>query len=139
MSFLLDTNVVSEWVKPEPHPGVIGWLAAVDEEQVFLSVITLAEVRHGIERIAPGSRRDRLDHWLREDLPLRFTGRVLPIDAAVADAWGKLVALSLSRGKPLQAMSAFLAATARVHSLTLVTRNVSDFAVLGLPVFNPWA
>ena len=139
MSFLLDTNVVSEWVKPEPHRGVIAWLAGAEESQVFLSVVTLAELRHGIARMAAGIRRDRLDQWLREELPPRFGQRMLPVDAAVADAWGALVALSSSRGRPMQAMDAFLAATASVHGFTLVTRNVSDFAVLGLPVFNPWA
>ena len=72
MSFLLDTNVVSEWVKPRPHPGVITWLAEADEDRVFLSVVTLAELRHGVERMAAGSRRARLDVWLREELPLRF-------------------------------------------------------------------
>ena len=87
MSFLLDTNVVSEWVKPRPHQGVIAWLAEADEDRVFLSVVTLAELRHGIERMAAGSRRERLDVWLREELPLRFEKRVLSIDAAVADAW----------------------------------------------------
>ena len=139
MSFLLDTNVVSEWVKPEPHRRVIAWLAEAEESQVFLSVVTLAELRHGIARMAAGIRRDRLDQWLREELPARFGQRILPVDAAVADAWGALIALSSSRGRPMQAMDAFLAATASVHGLTLVTRNVSDFAVLGLPVFNPWA
>lgn len=139
MSFLLDTNVISEWAKPEPHSGVIAWLAHVEESQVFLSVVTLAEVRHGIARMPSGIRRDRLDLWLREELPARFVHRVLPIDVEIADAWGLLIAQSSSRGRPLQAMDAFLAATASVHGLTLVTRNVSDFAVLGLPVFNPWA
>ena len=74
MSFLLDTNVVSEWVRPQPDPGVVGWLAQVDEDRVFLSVITLAELRYGIQRMATGSRRDRLDRWLRDELPIRFDG-----------------------------------------------------------------
>ena len=92
MSFLLDTNVVSESTKPRPNPGVVAWLAAVDEDNVFLSVITLTELRYGVERLAQGRRRKQLDRWLQQDLPLRFEGRILPIDALVADTCGKLVA-----------------------------------------------
>ena len=136
MSFLLDTNVVSEWVKPQPHPGVANWLAAIDEDRVFLSVVTLAELRHGIDRLEPGKRRDRLDAWVREELPVRFEKRVLPIDAPISDVWGRIVARS---HRTLHAMDAFLAATAEVHDLTLVTRNVSDFEVLGRTLLNPWA
>jgi predicted nucleic acid-binding protein len=106
---------------------------------VFLSVVTFAELRHGIERMANGSRRDRLDVWLREELPLRFEKRVLSIDAAVADAWGKIVSRCQSQGRSIHAMDAFLAAAADVHNLTLVTRNVSDFEPLGGTLFNPWA
>ena len=101
MSFLLDTNVVSEWVKPRPEPRVVAWLAAVDEDRVFISVVTLAELRHGIDRLAPGSRRARLEHWLRGELPLRFEGRVLPIDAVVADTWGEIVARRERAGRPM--------------------------------------
>ena len=123
MSFLLDTNVVSEWVKPRPDPGVIAWLAQADEDRTFLSVITLAELRHGIERMAEGSRRRRIDSWLRDELPLRFEDRVLAIDDAVADAWGKVMAQREAGGRRIAPMDAFLAATAQVHGLTVVTRN----------------
>lgn len=139
MSFLLDTNVVSEWVKPRPNAGVMRWLAGVDEDSVFLSIVTLAELRHGIERLATGSRRNRLDEWLRNDLVLRFDGRVLPIEEETADAWGRLVARREAQGRPINAMDALLAATALVHSLTLVTRNDSDFASSVKTMVNPWA
>jgi predicted nucleic acid-binding protein len=138
MSFLLDTNVVSEWMKPRPNPGVVAWLAEVDEDRVFLSVITLAELRYGIERMAPGHRRKRLDEWLEEELPLRFEGRILTIDRAVADACGKVVARSEAMGHRLEAMDAFIAATAEVHRLTVVTRNASDFQSTVKGVMNPW-
>ena len=98
MSFLLDTNVVSEWVKPRPDPSVVAWLAAVDEDQVFISVVTLAELRYGIERMRSSIRRNRLAQWLRDDLPIRFDGRVLSIDPIVADAWGKVVAPARPQG-----------------------------------------
>jgi len=138
VSFLLDTNVVSEWMKPHPNPGVVTWLVDVDEDRVFLSVITLTELRYGIERMPPGHRRKRLDEWLGEELPLRFEGRILAIDGAVADACGKLVARREALGRRMEALDAFLAATAEVHRLTLVTRNTSDFQPTVKDVLNPW-
>ncbi len=138
MSFLLDTNVVSEWTKPRPNHGVVAWLAEVDEDRLFLSVITLTELRYGIERMAAGNRRKQLSEWLEEDLPLRFEGRVLSIDPRVADACGKIVARSEALGRRMEAMDAFIAATAEVHRLTVVTRNASDFKSLVRSVLNPW-
>ena len=138
MSFLLDTNVVSEWVKPRPDPGVVAWLADVDEDRVFISVITLAELRHGIERMGDGARRRRLDEWLRYELPERFEGRVLFIDDAVADAWGLLVADRETAGRRIGPMDAFIAATAQVHELSVVTRNTADFKLSVPGVVNPW-
>ncbi len=138
MNFLLDTNAVSEWVKPRPNPGLIRWMESADEDRVFLSVISLAELRYGIERMPAGARRVRLDHWLRDELPLRFEGRILSVDETVAEAWGKTVSRSESLGRPTAAMDAFLSATAEVHHLTLVTRNVSDFPMLKA-VLNPWS
>ena len=137
MSFLLDTNAVSEWVKPRPNPGLIGWMESTDEDRVFISVVTLAELRYGVERLVAGARRRRLEEWLGRELPLRFEGRMLPVDADVAEAWGKTVSRSEAMGRPIGAMDAFLAATAEVHQLTLVTRDVSDFKVLKT-VMSPW-
>ena len=138
MSFLLDTNVVSEWTKPQPNAGVITWLEAVDEDRVFLSVATLAELRHGIERLASGARRRKLDGWLREELPLRFEARILPVTVEVADEWGRVIARCEASGRPLAAMDGLIAATATVYDLTLVTRNVSDFETALKAVLNPW-
>ena len=138
MSFLLDTNVVSEWARPRPNAGVVAWLANVDEDRVFVSVITLAELRYGVERMAASNRRKRLDQWLGGELPLRFEGRVLPIDSAIADAWGKIVARREARGRPIGVTDAFIAATVEVHNLTLVTRNASDFEPTLKAVVNPW-
>jgi hypothetical protein len=138
MSFLVDTNVVSEWVKPRPNPGVVEWLADSNEDQVFLSVVTLAELRHGIERMRAGRRQKRLGAWLENELPMRFEGRILSIDAAIADACGKLAARSEALGRPIEAMDAFLAATAEVHHLTLVTRNTAHFHSLVKALLNPW-
>lgn len=138
MSFLLDTNVVSEWVKPRPDPGVARWLEEADEDRVFLSAVTLAELRYGVERMASGRRRKRLDEWLGSELTARFEARILPIDLVVADAWGKITARSEAVGRPLGAIDAFIAATAEVHGLTLVTRNASDFEPTLKAIVNPW-
>ncbi len=138
MSFLLDTNVVSEWVKPQPNAAVIAWLDEVDEDRVFLSVITLTELRYGIERLAAGKRRKRLEDWLQHELPLRFEGRILDIDPTVANACGDLLAQREALGRPIEAMDAYLAATAEVHRLTLVTRNESHFNDTVRSVLNPW-
>lgn len=138
MSFLLDTNVVSEWVKREPDRGVITWLAEVDEDRVFLSVVTLAEIRHGVDRLPRGARRTRLDAWLRDEVPVRFEGRLLTVDEKVADSWGEVVARREVAGQPIGVMDAFIAATAIVHALTLVTRNERDFKGTVEEIVNPW-
>src|ERR1700730_17111667 len=138
MNFLLDTNAVSEWVKPRPNPGLIRWMESADEDRVFLSVSSIAELRYGVDRMPLGARRNRLEQWLRDELPLRFEGRILPVDQNVAEAWGKTVSRSEALGRPIGAMDAFLAAIAEVHRLTLVTRNVSDFPLLKA-VVNPWS
>jgi predicted nucleic acid-binding protein len=137
MSFLLDTNAVSEWVKPRPDPGVIEWMESTDEDRIFISVITLAELRYGIERLAAGKRRSRLEAWLSDELPLRFEGRIITVGPDVADAWGKAVSSCEAKGRPISAMDAFLSATAEIHRLTLVTRNVSHFPLLKT-ILNPW-
>jgi toxin FitB len=139
MNFLLDTTVVSEWVKTRPDHGVVAWLAEADEDRVFISVVTLSELRYGIERMAQGGRRKRLDDWLRNELPLRFDGRVLSIDPAVADGWGQIVASREAAGRPIGVMDAFIAAIAKIHGMTLVTRNTADFETSLESIVNPWA
>jgi len=139
VSFLLDTNVISEGAKPYPDPGVMDWLGSVDEDQLFLSIITLAELRHGIERLEDGRRKSALDHWLTDQLPARFDNRLLLADAGTADHWGRIVARSQAGGRPIGAMDAFLAAIAEQHQLTLVTRNISDFGATGVRLFDPWS
>jgi len=137
MTFLLDTNAVSEWVKPRPNPGLMKWMESADEDRVFVSVISLAELRYGVERMPAGSRRSRIEQWLQHELPLRFERRILPVDTQVAELWGQTVARSEAVGRPIGVMDAFLAATAETYELTLVTRNLSDFPLLKA-VLNPW-
>lgn len=138
MSFLLDTNTVSEWVQPAPDAGVIAWLARVDEDDVFLSVVTLAELRYGMARLPPGARRTRLERWLAEELTVRFHRRILSVTDSVALAWGDIVAAREAAGRPIQAMDALIAATAQIHDLDVVSRNTRDFEGSVRAVVNPW-
>ena len=138
MSFLLDTNVVSEWLKPRPNAGVVSWLRAVDEDQTFLSVVTVTELRYGIERMPPGARKKRIDNWLQQELLARFEGRILPVDLAIADECGRLVARCEAKGRPIEPRDAFIAATSEVYGLTLVTRNTSHFQPAVKSLFAPW-
>jgi predicted nucleic acid-binding protein len=140
VSFLLDTNVISEWVKPRPDSHVIAWLAETDEDRTFLSVVSFAEIRLGIELLPDGRsrRRERLALWLAEELPTRFEGRILPIDRRIAETWSVLAARGRRAGVTLGPIDAFFAATAEAHGLTLVTRNIKDFATIGIPLLDPW-
>lgn len=138
MKFLLDTNVVSEWVKPRPNAGLIEWLTRVEEDDTYLSVVTITELRYGIERLDAGGRRRRLQGWLERDLMQRFDARVLPIEARVADECGRILACRAAKGRPMEVMDAYLAATCAVYELSLVTRNAADFAGALERVVNPW-
>ena len=138
MNLLLDTNVLSEVQRPTPAPKVLAWLDRVDEDRTFISVASIAELRRGIALLDDGRRRMALTAWLNHDLPTRFAERVLPIDHAVAERWGDLMAQSRRSGIALSVMDGIFAATALAHQLTLVTRNVKDFAALGVPLLNPW-
>jgi toxin FitB len=138
VTYVLDTNVISEVVRPRPDANVINWLDETDEDRLYLSVVALAELRRGVELMPPGRRRNALTVWLTEDLPARFDGRVLPVDRTVADAWGTVMARARRAGVGLSSMDGFFAATADVHGFTLVTRNVSDFRALGISLLNPW-
>jgi hypothetical protein len=138
VSYLLDTNVISEWVKSRPDPRVEQWLAGVDEDGVFLSVASFAEIRDGIERLPDGHRRRTLAAWLADDLPERFHRRILVIDERVAETWGVIMQRARRGGVTVGAMDGFFAATAAAHGLTLVTRNVRDFVALGISLLDPW-
>ena len=138
MTYLVDTNVVSEFAKPRPDSNVERWANATPEEDIFLSVMTFAEIRLGIEIMAESRRRSLLLAWLENDLPARFEGRIIPIGAVVADICGRLIARAQRSGRRLGIADALLAATAEAHQLTLVTRNTGDFDRLGIALLNPW-
>lgn len=136
--FLLDTNVLSELIKPHPDGNVLRWIAEADETLLFLSVLTLGEIRNGIEKLNPGKRRGRLESWLAVDLRLRFQERILPIDEGIAQRWGALSAVAAEKGRPVPVIDGLLAATALHHDLMLVTRNSGDVSGTGVPVLDPW-
>ena len=135
MNYLIDTNIISEVRKGDRcDPRVAVWYASIDDADIYLSVLVLGEIRKGVERARPNdpARARALETWLsavRES----FADRVLPIDPAIADEWGRM-----SAGRPVSTVDALLAATAKVHRLTLVTRNVTDVADLGADVLNPF-
>jgi toxin FitB len=136
--FLLDTNCISELVRSKPEPRVLEWMEAADESLRYLSVLTLGEIRKGMAGLPQGKRRTHLETWLELDLQARFSGRILPIDTAIADRWGLLAAEAKRKGRTLSAIDGLLAATAVHHNLTIVSRNVSDFAHTHAAVLNPW-
>jgi toxin FitB len=137
--FLLDTNVISELVRPRPEPAVTRWIESTDESLLHLSVLTWGEIRKGIASLRDAARRVTLETWLDSDLAIRFSGRVLPIDQAVADRWGRLAGSAAAKRSPMPVIDGLLAATALHFDLTLVTRDTQHLEVSGVPFFNPWA
>jgi predicted nucleic acid-binding protein len=136
--FLLDTNCISELVRAKPDRRVMEWMDAADESLLYLSVLTLGEIRKGLASLAQGKRRTRLETWLELELQARFARRILPIDAPVADRWGLLAAQARLKGATLPVIDGLLAATALHYNLTVVSRNAADFASTQTPVLNPW-
>lgn len=134
MSYLLDTNVITELVKSSPNKKVLAWFAKIPSECLYLSVLTLGEIRKGVEKLSNSEKKTRFRIWLEHELPAWFGDRIIPIDKAVSERWGRLQA-ELPR---LPAIDSLLAATALHHDLALVTRSTKDFVYPGLMVVNPW-
>lgn len=133
--YLLDTNVVSEPVRSQPDPNVLDWLRQLPNDRQFISVLTLAEIMRGIEGLTASKRQLRLGSWARNELPAFFAGRILPIDAGVAETWAKLFK---KRHNHMAAFDGLIAATATHHGLTVATRNIRDFDAPGLEIISPW-
>ena len=138
MNYLLDTNVLSEVRRPRPDAGVLAWLDQVDEDRTFLSVVSIAEIARGVAIMPESARRSELGAWLEHDLSARFAGRLIQIDGAAALVWGQFMGLAKSKGFGLGVMDGWIAASAAVHGLTLVTRNTRDFENLPIELLDPW-
>ena len=137
--FLLDTNVISELLQPKPEPKVVQWVEATDEELMFLSVLTIGEIRKGINLHPDRGKRARLEAWLASNVRARFEDRILPVDDGIAERWGLLTAKAMTeKNHRLPVVDGLLAATAQRHDLILVTRNVDNVASTGVQLFNPW-
>ena len=136
--FLLDTNVISEVISPRPSSNVIEWIEATDESLLYLSVLTIGEIRKGISKLAVGRKRASLEAWLDNDVMLRFSGRILPINIAIAVRWGRISADAAANGTPIPVIDGLLAGTAIHHSLTIVSRDEGFSFTAGVEVFNPW-
>ena len=136
--FLLDTNVISELVKAKPEPRVTKWIESTEETLLYLSVLTLGEIRKGIASLPHSARRVKLEAWLDHELALRFSDRILPVDQQVADRWGRIAGSAAARKSPLPVIDGLFAATAQHHNLILVTRNTRDIGATGVPAFDPW-
>ena len=136
--FLIDTNVISEFVKPVPSLKVKRWFETADPESLFASVMTFGEIRLGIEDLAIGKRRTELAHWLEEGVPDWFQENLLPVTRAITGRWGQITIQAKRKGMTIATADGLIAATAIEHGLTLVTRNIKDFAGIAVPLLNPW-
>jgi toxin FitB len=138
MKYLLDTNIISELVARNPNSQVVTWIDALDTNSVYLSVVTIGEIRTGIEKLPDSSRKASLTEWLNNDLLVRFAGRILVLDVAVMLGWGELTGRLEGLGRTLPAIDSMIAALAIYHNCNLVTRNEEDFKGTGVNVINPW-
>lgn len=138
MNYLLDTNVISELIARVPNQKVADWIDSLAPETVYLSVITIGELRKGIEKLAPSRRKDELTVWLENDLLLRFVEQLVTITVDVMLVWGELTGRLEREGKPIAAIDSLIAASALEGNYALVTRNEDDFQFTDVPLINPW-
>lgn len=137
--FLIDTNVISETVKPRPEPRVLAWFESQIPSELFLTAITFGELVRGTRKLENAGRRRGYERWIRHDLARQFEGRILPFDQDAAAIWGEILGEADRIGRPRPAVDAQIAAIARRHGLTLVTRNLRDFETIEVPILDPWA
>ena len=138
MSWLLDTCVVSELIRPRPKASVVSRVRERYENELFLSVITIGELEKGIAKLRASPKQIALEQWVRRELADRFRDRLLVIDSGVAALWGAMVGVSEARGRPLPVIDSLIAATSLQHDLTVVTRNMDGLERCGARCFNPW-
>jgi predicted nucleic acid-binding protein len=138
MNYLLDTCVISEFTRRQPNQGVIDWIDSIEEEKLFISVITVGEIQRGIERLPDSHRKTELLVWMNNELLQRFSGRMIVIDAPTMFVWGSLTARLETTGQSMGVMDSLITASALQNNLIVSTRNVADFLPSGVQVINPW-
>ena len=138
MNYVLDTNVISELISKRPDRKIVEWLDRLDPNTIYLNVITIGEIRKGIEKLPPSKRRETVREWLETDLLLRFQGRILEITTEVMLVWGELVGQLEKEGKPILAIDSLIAAIVLQRNYRLVTRNEHNFQYTGVTIINPW-
>ena len=138
MNYLLDTCVLSEITRRKPETKIIRWMDSIDEEMLFLSVITIGEIQRGIERLPESHRKMELLVWMNSDLVKRFGQRILPLDTQTMFLWESLTARMEGSGQPMPVMDSLIVATAMQHNLIVATRNVADYLPCGVQLINPW-
>jgi predicted nucleic acid-binding protein len=138
VKYLLDTCVISEIIRPKPSDKVISWMKNINEDSLYLSVLTLGEIEKGIEKSTNLTRKRSLQLWVEEDLKKRFEGRIIPVDLSVAVRWGAIEGAVELLGKPMPTIDGLIAVSGLVHNCIVVTRNVSDMQQSSVELFNPW-
>ena len=138
MPYLVDTNVLSETLKPRPDPSVTAWFATRSPGDLFLSAISLGELVRGAYRMKEKPKRERLARWVEDDLTAQFQNRILPFDQDAAAIWGHIMGDGDKTGRPKSMADAQIAAVAKRYGLILVTRNTKDFEDMNVTLVNPW-
>jgi toxin FitB len=138
MKYILDTNVISEAINKQPNPQVMNWLRGMDAQDLYLSVVTVGEIKKGVEKLPESHRKQTIKDWFENDLLIKFDGQILTLDLSIILVWGKLVGELEQKGRKLPALDSLIAATAKYCNYTLVTRNEKDFAGIDINIFNPF-
>ena len=138
MKYLLDTNVISELIARQPNPQVVEWIDSLDSNGIYLSVLTVGEIQKGIAKLSDSKRKESLQHWLADELLIRFDDHILPLGVEVMLTWGRLVGELAAQGINVSIADSLIGATALHHRCTLATRNESDFRFMGVALVNPW-
>lgn len=138
MKYLLDTCVISELIKPQPNPQMLAWAQNINENQLYLSVLTFGELQKGIEKAADSAKRNKLQAWVNHDLRQRFESRIIPITLEISTRWGMIQGMAEKSGKFMPVIDGLMAATGLVSHCIVVTRNIADMEASGVDLLNPW-
>jgi toxin FitB len=138
MNYILDTNIISELIAKQPNQKVVEWVKGIDTENLFMSVITMGEIKKGIEKLPESLRKKNIQYWFENELLIGFKDRILPLDLSVILLWGELVGELEKKGRKLPTLDSLIAATTKYHNYTLVTRNIKDFDGIEIAIFNPF-